>query len=165
MECYIKNYPRPQFVRKEWEDLNGGWAFAFDGGDSGERECWFKSFPSGMKINVPFTYETVLSGINDETPREIVWYERDLPTRPEAGKRAALHFEGSDYETKVWVNGIFIGIHTGGYARFSFDITGALAEVGANKLTVRVRDAKDIRQPRGKQRWTDYSFGCWYTQT
>ena len=24
-KCYIKNYPRPQFVREEWEDLNGEW--------------------------------------------------------------------------------------------------------------------------------------------
>ena len=28
-------YPRPQFVRQEWMNLNGPWAFAFDPGLSG----------------------------------------------------------------------------------------------------------------------------------
>lgn len=27
MKNYIKNYPRPQFVRNEWESLNGEWNF------------------------------------------------------------------------------------------------------------------------------------------
>lgn len=36
--AYIKNYPRPQFVRKEWLDLNGEWDFAFDDGKMGESE-------------------------------------------------------------------------------------------------------------------------------
>ena len=27
---YIKEYPRPQFVRPDWELLNGEWDFAFD---------------------------------------------------------------------------------------------------------------------------------------
>lgn len=40
-QCYIKDYPRPQFVRKEWSNLNGDWDFAFDDEDRGEREGWF----------------------------------------------------------------------------------------------------------------------------
>ena len=27
MKCYIKDYPRPQFVRADWENLNGTWDF------------------------------------------------------------------------------------------------------------------------------------------
>ena len=50
-QCYIKDYPRPQFVRKEWHNLNGDWDFAFDDKNCGEREEWFCSgFPTGMKI-------------------------------------------------------------------------------------------------------------------
>ena len=33
MKCYIKDYPRPQFVRRKWQNLNGEWNFIFDDND------------------------------------------------------------------------------------------------------------------------------------
>ena len=91
-KCYIKNYPRPQFVRKEWEDLNGEWSFAF-GEEVKECEALFGKLP--RKIEVPFTYETKKSGIGDETPHDTVWYARKVTKR--AGKRNILNIEGADY--------------------------------------------------------------------
>ena len=44
MECYVKDYPRPQFVRNNWENLNGAWDFAFDDAHCGEQESWYKDF-------------------------------------------------------------------------------------------------------------------------
>ena len=64
MKCYIKDYPRPQFVRKEWQNLNGKWNFVFDDNDEGEIKKYFKDFPINKKIIVPFTYETKLSEID-----------------------------------------------------------------------------------------------------
>lgn len=49
MNCYIKDYPRPQFVRKEWENLNGEWNFIFDDNDEGETKEYFKNFPDKLK--------------------------------------------------------------------------------------------------------------------
>jgi hypothetical protein len=82
----------------------------------------------------------------------------------ETGKKVFLHFEGCDYGTSLWVNGSFAGSHEGAYARFSFDITH-LVKPGENEITVRVEDSFDTALPRGKQRWKDESFGCWYVQT
>lgn len=45
MKCYIKDYPRPQFVRNEWQNLNGEWNFAFDDKDEGESKKIFLRFP------------------------------------------------------------------------------------------------------------------------
>ena len=78
--------------------------------------------------------------------------------------RYILHFEGSDFITKVWVNGAYAGSHRGGYARCSFDVTN-LVHDGENELTVKVEDSFDTQQPRGKQRWINENFGCWYVQT
>ena len=44
MKCYIKDYPRPQFVRKDWENLNGTWDFGFDDQNVGETEKWYENF-------------------------------------------------------------------------------------------------------------------------
>lgn len=41
---YIKDYPRPQFVRDAWQSLNGEWDFRYDddntgNGRDGMRSC------------------------------------------------------------------------------------------------------------------------------
>lgn len=166
MKSYIPDYPRPQFVREGWENLNGPWNFAFDDGRTGESLGWEKGLPETTVIQVPFTYETKASGIGDETVHNCVWYSRSVAiTREQAeAGHVFLHFEGSDYQTTVWVNGIRVGDHTGGYSRFSFDITAAVT-VGDNVIALRVEDSLDTQQPRGKQRWLENSFGCWYVQT
>lgn len=166
MKCYKKDYPRPQFVRENWENLNGTWDFGFDDDHMGEKEKWYVNFGGDKKIQVPFTYETKLSGIQDETRHDYIWYRRNIQVD---GKRLekenyVLHFEGCDFITKVWVNGELAGSHRGGYSRFSFDITNLLKD-GENELVVKAEDSFDMQQPRGKQRWIDENFGCWYVQT
>lgn len=166
MKCYIKDYPRPQFVRTDWENLNGAWDFGFDDENAGEKEKWYQEFKGDKKINVPFTYETKLSGIQDETRHDFIWYHRTINVDGVKleNNRYILHFEGSDFITKVWVNGAYAGSHRGGYARCSFDVTN-LVHDGENELTVKVEDSFDTQQPRGKQRWINENFGCWYVQT
>jgi beta-galactosidase/beta-glucuronidase len=166
MKCYIPGYPRPQFTRDgaSWQNLNGPWDFAFDDAHEGLARAWFRSFPQGRTIHVPFSYECPKSGIGEPEPHDTVWYHRCAEVKALEGGRLFLHFEGSDYRTGVWVNGAFAGEHEGGYTRFSFDIT-ALAVPGANDITVRAEDSFDTAQPRGKQRWKDANFGCWYVQT
>lgn len=166
MKCYVKDYPRPQFVRGNWTNLNGTWDFTFDDQNVGEAEKWYNDFKGDLKIEVPYTYETKMSGIGDETRHDQIWYHRTIRVD---GKRLQthnyiLHFEGSDFVTKLWVNGQYAGDHRGGYARFSFDITNLLHD-GENELTVKVEDSFDMQQPRGKQRWMDYNFLCFYVQT
>ncbi|MGN0174524.1 MAG: glycoside hydrolase family 2 protein [Acutalibacteraceae bacterium] len=163
---YIKNYPRPQFVRDEWENLNGEWDFSFDDENNGEKEKYFINFPAENRINVPFTYETKLSGIEDESVHYSVWYSRKINVLKEQiqNKNILLHFEGSDYLTKVWINGKYVGKNEGGYSRFSFEINNYLKE-GENELVVKAEDSLAKEQPRGKQRYEKESFACWYVQT
>lgn len=166
MKCYIKDYPRPQFVRNQWENLNGAWDFRFDDQNVGEKEKWYENFKGELEIQVPFTFETKLSGIQDETRHDNIWYRKIIQV--DANKlednNYVLHFEGSDFVTKLWVNGQFAGSHRGGYSRFSFDITNLVRD-GENELVVKVEDSFDMQQPRGKQRWMDEVYLCWYIPT
>jgi len=167
-KSYSKNYPRPQFVRKEWLDLNGEWDFSFDDDQIGESEHWYDpdQFPEGLKIQVPFTYETQASGIGIETFHPRVWYRRNVLVPQEAsGKRTILHFQGVDYKAKCWVNGMVVGEHEGGYAAFSFDITPYITYGAENSIIVEVQDSQNSAQPRGKQRWVDQNFECFYVQS
>ncbi|WP_044289760.1 glycoside hydrolase family 2 protein [Robinsoniella sp. KNHs210] len=166
MRSYKKDYPRPQLVRQEWENLNGTWDFLFDDRNVGEKEKFYTKFPGELKIEVPFTYETKLSGIGDENRHDHVWYRKKFTADKNRleKEKLMLHFEGSDFLTKVWVNGELAGSHRGGYSRFSFDISNFIKD-GENEIIVKADDSFDMAQPRGKQRWKDENFGCWYVQT
>ncbi len=158
-KCYIPEYPRPQFVRKDWRNLNGEWKFSF-GDEVTADEAIRGNLP--RTINVPFTYETKLSGIEDHTQHNVVWYSRTISRK--SGKRTILTFEGADYDTEVYVGGRLVGSHRGAYSRFSFDITDYLGE-DETTLAVKCTDNDLPIQVRGKQRWEKESFGCWYVQT
>ncbi|MBL5000903.1 hypothetical protein CUZ91_1962 [Enterococcus xinjiangensis] len=98
-------YPRPQFVRKKWQNLNGEWLFAFDDQCVGMKEKW-GSHPQyyDQKILVPFVYQCLESGINDQTPHDIVWYYREFDINKQDGQRAILHFGAVDYYADIFVN-------------------------------------------------------------
>lgn len=159
----LNAYPRPNFARAHWINLNGTWRFAFDDEDIGLKECWQQAFPGNRDIQVPYAYETPKSGIGDETFHPVVWYSRTIDLQPFSG-RLLLHFEGVDHEALVYLNGQYAGSHVGGYAAFCVDIT-PFARAGENTLTVRVQDSLSCNLPRGKQRWKHENFGCWYVQT
>lgn len=70
-----------------------------------------------------------------------------------------LNFEGVDYQTRVYINGEFVGSHVGAYSRFSFDITDYVND-GNNEIVVRVYDDLSALHSRGKQRWMDHNYEC-----
>ena len=76
MYNYIKDYPRPQLLRDQWENLNGTWDFAFDDTCTGMAQGWQNGFVPQHQIQVPFTFETKASGIEDPNPHSGVWYAR-----------------------------------------------------------------------------------------
>ena len=99
-------YPRPQFVRREWLNLNGEWEFSTDTYDQGLRRGWDDGRRLGRRIQVPFAYQTRLSGINNQDIHQVAWYARSFEV-PETWRQGdvLLHFGAVDYKTTVWVNG------------------------------------------------------------
>jgi beta-galactosidase/beta-glucuronidase len=116
-------YPRPQFVRSIWFNLNGEWEFAFDDAEEGMSLGWYDGRELPLRINVPFGYQTELSGINDKSVHEVVWYARSFQLPEEFYKRdLLLNFGAVDYACTVWVNGQEVGHNRGGHVPFQFDI-------------------------------------------
>jgi len=159
-------YPRPQFQRSDWLNLNGEWEFEIDPGNSGrERGLLGKSRLDG-RIVVPFAPESRLSGVGHTDFLTSCWYRRTL-NLPEtwAERRLFLHFGAVDYEAEVWVNGQSVGRHRGGYTPFSFEITSCVKR-GENSVVVSVfDDTRSQLQASGKQSPQYASHGCMYTRT
>ncbi len=161
-KCHINDHPRPMLTRPHFMLLDGIWDFRFDDLDVGIKDRWYKRWEKEMDIIVPFSFQTKMSGIHDQTYHPIVWYQKKVWI--EHKETTLIHFEKSDYETDLWVNGIHIGHEVGGYHRLTFDVSHVLIQ-GENEIVVRVKDTWDTEQPRGKQRWKSENFGCWYVET
>ena len=140
-------YPRPQLVRDQWQNLNGLWQYAITP-KAAQKPTTYEG-----QILVPFPIESALSGVMKQvTPDQRLWYRRAFSVPANwSGKRVLLHFGAVDWDTAVQVNGKEMGTHRGGYDAFSFDITNAL-KAGENEIVVGVMDPTNTGyQPRGKQ--------------
>lgn len=114
-------YPRPQLRRDAWQSLNGIWTWeAAASPDAIDN-------PPGELLNrevlVPSCIESGLSGIQELDVMDM-WFSRYFKV-PESwsGKTVLLNFEAVDYEATVFVNGVKVGSHVGGYFRFSINVT------------------------------------------
>lgn len=164
-KIYRQEYPRPQFERDSFINLNGEWEFYNDLSCSGkDRKVYEEKFQD--RINVPFCPESKLSGIGDKDFMPSVWYAKTVDFTMEQLKgRIILHFGAVDYKSTVYLNGEVVGTHIGGYTSFSVDLTEK-AKVGENRIVVHAEDDNRTGlQPRGKQSSLYYSHGCDYTRT
>lgn len=158
------NYPRPQLQRAHWQSLNGSWEFAID---AKAGICDPAQVRWDRRIMVPFAPETAASGVGETGFFSAVWYRRQFP-RPvlQAGERLLLHFGAVDYNATVWVNGVKVRTHEGGYTPFSVEITEMLRESEAQEVVVRAEDDPvDLEKPRGKQDWKLEPHSIWYPRT
>ncbi|MBR0306575.1 MAG: glycoside hydrolase family 2, partial [Lachnospiraceae bacterium] len=144
-EHVLKEYPRPGLVRDSYLNLNGEWDYYIsnkkgDGVYDG-------------KILVPFSPESMLSGVEKILQPDQYLHYRKRFHLPDGfvKNRVLLHFGGVDQECEIFINGVSVGSHVGGYLPFSFDITKYLKE--ENELHVVVTDKTELApHARGKQK-------------
>ncbi len=160
----LPEYPRPQLVRDSYLNLNGVWNYAIT-----------KTATEPQKydgeIVVPYSPECILSGVEKVVmPDDFLHYERTFDVAESFLKdRVFLHFGAVDYKCEVWLNGVCVGSHTGGYNPFSFEVTDVIRP-GQNQIKLTVTDPTDLGfQARGKQSlkhggiWYTPSSGIWQT--
>ena len=148
-----QEYPRPQMKREHYHMLHGEWDYAI------VPQTEEYTFESQGKILVPFSPETLLSGVERQLqPNEYLWYQRELAfskeelQRKEQKERCLLHFDAVDQQATVYINDVEVAKHYGGYLPFEVDITDFVSE-NACTLQVRVQDDSDTSyHTRGKQR-------------
>ena len=152
----LSSYPRPQFKRESYLNLNGEWEYKIS-----KNATYPRSFDG--KILVPFSPETELSGVGHILqPDEYLFYKLEFEI-PEGfvKDKVYLHFLAVDQVCDVMLNGQNLGHHEGGFLPFSFEIKSKLEEK-KNTLILRVQDFTDTSHySRGKQKLKHGNI--WYT--
>ncbi len=154
----LPEYPRPQLVRGNWQNLNGLWSYAIIPKNQNEPTRY------EGQILVPFAVESALSGVGKTVGKDsLLWYKNTISiNKALKGKEVLLHFGAVDWQTEVFVNGKSVGVHEGGYDPFTFDITAFLKSGTKQEIKIKVWDPTDDGpQPRGKQ--LKKPEGIWYT--
>lgn len=141
--------------------LDGDWRFINDAQKKGESEKWFApeyDDSTWEVVSVPHTWNVMekYSKFNG-----LAWYRYQL-TVPETlqDMHLRLRFQAVFYLARIWVNGVYVGEHEGGYTPFEFDVSALLKPGQANLITVQV-DNKigPVRIPAELR--TGWSFDWW----
>ena len=130
---------RPQInTFRSVQDLSGLWEAKADPEGAGESRRWHEGFGGGVPIGVPGSWNEQLAELGLMYYVGALWYQRRFffPGAPER-QRFFLRFDSADYHATVWLNGHFVGNHTGGFLPFQYDVTPFL-QTGENRLVVRV---------------------------
>jgi len=128
-------------------DLRGEWSFQLDIQRSGLRERWFEK---DLKDRIPLPGSTDEAGFGDKSLPDPVrltrehrhvgpaWYQKTVEI-PESwqGKRVVLFLERAMWETRLWLDGDFIGMQDSLCTPHRFDLTEYLTP-GRHRLTLRI---------------------------
>jgi len=112
------------------------------------------SFERGLTLEVPGDWNT-------QDPRlvfyqGVAWYKRVFDHAAVPGARSFLYFGAVNYRASVYLNGLLLGEHLGGFTPFNFEITDQLRE-GENLLVVKVDSKKGSEDvPTPTTDWLNY---------
>ncbi len=141
-------------------DLDRDWQFRVDAHETGEASGWQKHPPAGTEsVNVPHTWNL---GKHDNYLGK-AWYFRtfEMPI-PSPGRHVELHFGATFYSSRIWLNGVEVGSHEGGYTAYSLDITPHLLSTNYlaveidNRITEQTIPGFAMRQQVPHDAWYDW---------
>ncbi|MEU8518819.1 glycoside hydrolase family 2 TIM barrel-domain containing protein [Streptomyces sp. NPDC048577] len=132
-------------VTRPQVDLNAGWRFLRSDAAGAQHPGFDDS--SWMPVSVPHTWNNLdaqdggssKSTNSDGYYRGTSWYRRHYtPPASYSGSMLWLQFDAVSLVADVYVNGVHLGQHRGGFGRFRFDASKALVLGQDNVIAVKV---------------------------
>tara|TARA_R110002049_G_scaffold263116_1_gene439278 strand:+ start:55543 stop:57315 length:1773 start_codon:yes stop_codon:yes gene_type:complete len=134
--------------------LNGKWNAIIDLYSRGENSKFYQnrqpqsktdfveySFQNGLRLDVPGDFNSQLPELKYYEGN--VWYQRYFTVKKNNDKRQFIYFAAVSYQAAVWLNGVEIGRHEGGFTPFQFEVTNALKD-GENDIVVLVNNNRRV---------------------
>ncbi|MBQ9155013.1 MAG: hypothetical protein IJ130_14520 [Solobacterium sp.] len=120
--------------------LKDGWKFVKQADNAEQAVC-----AQSETVSLPHTWNAVdgQDGGNDYY-RGTCWYVRELSGEETEGERLFLEFAGAAMSADVYLNGIKLAHHDGGYSAFRCELTGHLAEKNVLAVSVDNSDSRTV---------------------
>lgn len=135
--------------KRRTQNLDGAWRFLIDRHGVGEEKGYKNGLPEGETVIVPSVWNTESGLLEYEG---VAWYEKCFYTD---GGTLRFHFGAVMTECSVYLDGILLGSHYGGFCEFDF-IASDVAD-GEHLLTVKVDNRFDAHSiPQKKVDWYHY---------
>ena len=141
---------------REYTLLNGYWNYFADPLETGYYNYRRKPDPNGFFLDkkvdnvttwkeYDFDLSPVMGIPGDWNTQDeklfhyegMVWFRQKFQATKDGSAKQYLYFAASNYLTRVFLNGKYVGTHEGGYTPFNFDVTDKLAD-GENTLILAV---------------------------
>lgn len=153
-------YPKTTLTRRRIS-MDGMWKFHLDERSVGENEGWIDGIPGEEMIPVPASFQDFYTEKDIREYTGDFWYETDFFVPGEwEGREILLRFGAATHRAGVYVNGILITEHEGGFLPFSADVTTVVRYDSYNKVVVKVNNelnctnipcGETITLPNGKK--------------
>lgn len=137
---------------REMQLLNGKWdaivdlygtgrnnKIYLDRKPEGKTDFYEYAFEGGLRLNVPSDWNSQLPEL--KYYEGTVWYAQRFDAPKREGRRLFLHFGAVNYRCRVYLNGVEIGGHEGGFTPFQFEVTDKLRPTD-NFLAVEVNNTR-----------------------
>ena len=124
---------------RSFQSLDGTWEIVFDSKNEGRHGGWqkepvFSAQGNRRKIQVPSCWEEIAQDYEG-----VAFYGTHFKVSPEwKGRVVRLQFDAVNYVAEVWLNGVSLGRHEGGYGPFEFRVDDLLTFGQDNFLSLRV---------------------------
>ena len=144
-----------QLLSERKQDFNKDWYFKLNAqGDFSKKDVdvhdWSKlNLPHDWSIYFDFDHKSPARNEGGQLNGGTAWYRKTFTlNEADKNKDVRINFDGVYMDSKVYVNGKFVGHYPSGYNHFSYDITEFLNKDGSeNSITVQVTN----KQP--SSRW------------
>ena len=153
-------YPKTTLTRRRIS-MDGMWKFCLDEKAVGEKEGWIDGIPGEEMIPVPASFQDFYTEKDIREYTGDFWYETDFFVPGEwEGREILLRFGAATHRASVYVNGILITEHEGGFLPFSAKVTTVVRYDSYNKVVVKVNNelnctnlpcGETITLPNGKK--------------
>lgn len=138
-------------------DLSGIWTFKTENEEGeGKREQWYASpLSEGCTMPVPASYNDIKTSQELRDYRGTVYYQRKVAVSASMlSQHLVLRCGAVTHHAEVYLNGVLVASHKGGFLPFEADIT-EVAHPGENLLTIAVSNIIDhTTLPVGEQKVT-----------
>lgn len=141
---YSMLYPESTVSRRA-VSMDGMWNFQLDEKEEGIASGWTEGLPSPDSIPVPASFQDFYTEKDIREYAGDFWYEKDMFIPGEwEGKKVFVRFGCATHRAEVFVNGVKVTEHLGGFLPFSADVTDVVRYNAQNKLVVKVNNELSV---------------------